>query len=92
MNKSDFDFGVLKLVLNMANDTYDYYLIHRKDLDPNKYHATQTLLHYMRINGFDKTDLLTARAPAVEQYRNGLNEFCESYAQGLVVACLSYTD
>lgn len=89
MDKATFDFKVLQMVLEMANDAF-----YSKDCDGNFNncnfnYCVETLDGFARTNGRDTTDLLLALAPAVEQCRNGLNPFCELYAQRLTVAVVS---
>lgn len=87
LSKSDFDFAVLRLVLELADIAYDQ--------RNNEVPASQIFFDARRLtdlaeqSGKDKTELLLALAPAVEQCRNGLNPFCEQYAQRLVVVCLT---
>lgn len=83
MDKATFDFEILKMVLNMANDSFDTrsdasLADHAMDLDG-----------FARVNGKDTTDLIMALAPAIEQCRNGLNHYCEAYAQRLLVTIVS---
>ncbi len=87
MNTVDFNFSVLRLVLELADVAYDQ--------RNNQVPATQIFNDAARVKslakdaGKDKTDLLLALAPAVEQCRNGLNDYCEQYAQRLTVVCLT---
>lgn len=87
LSKSDFDFAVLRLVLELADVAYDQ----RNNQVPASqiFSDARRLTDLAEQSGKDKTDLLLALAPAVEQCRNGLNPFCEQYAQNLVVVCLT---
>lgn len=86
MSNTDFNFSVLRLVLELADVAYDQ----RNMAVPASqiYFDASKVMKLTKDSGKDKTELLLALAPAVEQCRNGLNPFCEQYAQRLTAVCM----
>lgn len=86
MNTFDFNFSVLRLVLELADVAFDQ----RNMNTPASqiYIDAGRVIKLAKDSGKDKTELLLALAPAVEQCRNGLNPFCEQYAQQLTALCM----
>lgn len=86
MSNTDFNFSVLRLVLELADVAFD-----QRNMQVPAYQIYSDAAKVMKLtkdSGKDKTELLLALAPAVEQCRNGLNPFCEQYAQRLTAVCM----
>lgn len=87
LQKAGFEFGIMQLVLGMAEKMWDQ----RNMQVPASaiYFDADSLITYAKQNFADRTDLLLALAPAVEQCRNGMNDLCERYAQRLTAVCMT---
>ena len=82
MNKSELDLCIMRFMLQFAELQGTEKTVNIKD-------AATVLRSIAHSNGFDKTDLLTALAPAVEQCRNWLNKDAENFAHNVLLDCLT---